>query len=304
VQRWADELAAEGLAPSTVRNIINALRALYAWALPRGLAKDNPTRGLRLPTGEQQRDRIVAPDEAARLVAALQRRDRAALGLGLYAGLRLGELLALDWRHVDLKARTLRVEQAWDHGSHQFIAPKSKAGKRTIPIVDPLRILLSDHRALSGRKTGGLLFPGHRDPSRPISHNALRDRIVKACEKAELSPIGLHEARHTFASLMIAAGVNAKILSTYMGHANIAITFDRYAHLMPGNEDEARGLADAYLARFATALAAPRGAPAREPPPDRALSTAPGRTAMKVGTLATIPLWLAASAYPSISTQK
>lgn len=50
-----------------------------------------------------------------------------------------------------------------------------------------------------------------------------------------------------FASLMIAAGVNAKALSTYMGHANISITLDRYGHLMPGNEEEAAGLLDAYL---------------------------------------------------------
>jgi integrase len=51
---------------------------------------------------------------------------------------------------------------------------------------------------------------------------------------------------------MIAAGVNAKTLSTYMGHANIAITFDRYGHLMPGHEDEAAGMLDAYLAEAAT----------------------------------------------------
>ncbi len=66
-------------------------------------------------------------------------------------------------------------------------------------------------------------------------------------------PITLHECRHTFASLMIAAGVNAKALSTYMGHANIAITFDRYGHLMPGNEEQAAGLLDAYLERADTA---------------------------------------------------
>ena len=48
---------------------------------------------------------------------------------------------------------------------------------------------------------------------------------------------------------MIAAGVNAKALSTYMGHANISITLDRYGHLMPGNEEEAAGMLDAYLAR-------------------------------------------------------
>ena len=57
----------------------------------------------------------------------------------------------------------------------------------------------------------------------------------------------MHACRHTFASYMIAAGVNAKALSTYMGHANIAITLDLYGHLMPGNENEAAEMLDAYL---------------------------------------------------------
>ena len=60
-------------------------------------------------------------------------------------------------------------------------------------------------------------------------------------------PLTLHEARHTFASLMIAAGVNAKALSTHMGHSSVTITYDRYGHLMPGAEHEAADLLDAYL---------------------------------------------------------
>lgn len=56
---------------------------------------------------------------------------------------------------------------------------------------------------------------------------------------------------------MIAAGVNAKALSTYMGHANIAITYDLYGHLMPGNEAEAAGLLDAYIAREVGGTKAP-----------------------------------------------
>jgi integrase len=52
---------------------------------------------------------------------------------------------------------------------------------------------------------------------------------------------------------MLAAGVNAKALSTYMGHSSITITYDRYGHLMPGNEEEAAGLLDAYLAGQARA---------------------------------------------------
>ncbi|TMC25960.1 MAG: hypothetical protein E6J32_12960 [Chloroflexi bacterium] len=61
--------------------------------------------------------------------------------------------------------------------------------------------------------------------------------------------MGLHECRHTFASLMIAAGVNAKALSSFMGHSSVTITLDRYGHLFPGSEAEAAGLLDEYLAR-------------------------------------------------------
>jgi len=62
----------------------------------------------------------------------------------------------------------------------------------------------------------------------------------------------MHECRHTFASMMIAADVNAKALSTYMGHSTISVTYDRYGHLMPGNESEAAALVDAYLERANT----------------------------------------------------
>jgi integrase len=74
-------------------------------------------------------------------------------------------------------------------------------------------------------------------------------RAQRAWKQAGLNPIGLHECRHTFASFMIAAGVNAKALSVYMGHASVTITFDLYGHLMPGNEQEAGRLLDAYLRR-------------------------------------------------------
>jgi hypothetical protein len=72
-----------------------------------------------------------------------------------------------------------------------------------------------------------------------------------------MRPIGLHECRHTYASFMIAAGVNAKQLSTYMGHSSVMITFDRYGHLMPGNEAEAARLLDSFLAARAGHLDMP-----------------------------------------------
>ena len=87
----------------------------------------------------------------------------------------------------------------------------------------------------------------------PSVGTPLTERADRAWSAARLQRITLHECRHTFASLMIAAGVNAKALSTYMGHSSITITLDRYGHLFPGNEDEAAGLLDAYLERANTA---------------------------------------------------
>lgn len=165
VQRWADSLAADGLAPSTVRNIVTALRALHAWAMPRGLATINPTTGLRLPTGEKARDRIATPVEARTLIAALEPHDQAALGLAVFAGLRRGELLALHWEDVDLDAGVLHVRRAWDAGGLQVVAPKSKAGTRTVPITERLALLLADHRVLINQ-SDGLLFPGRHPTGR------------------------------------------------------------------------------------------------------------------------------------------
>src|SRR5919197_1871288 len=210
------------------------------------MATVNPTAGLRLPAGGKARNHIATPAEARDLIAALDPRDQAALGLAVYAGLRLGEVLALDWSSIDLDAGTLRVERAWDHGALEFVAPKSEAGMRTVPIVKRLALLLADHRVLTDHRDG-LLFPG-RGSERPQSVSALVERIARRWRDAELTPLGFHEARHTAASLFIAAGLNAKTVSTYLGHANIAVTFDRYGHLFPGSEQEARGLLDAYLA--------------------------------------------------------
>jgi integrase len=120
---------------------------------------------------------------------------------------------------------------------------------RESPIAAPLLILLADHRVLANHPEGGLLFPG-ADSTRPVHPTSLRESVAKAWRPAkQLDPLGFHEARHTAASMFIAAGLNAKTISTLLGHASIAITFDRYGHLMPGSEDEARTLIDAYLER-------------------------------------------------------
>jgi len=113
-----------------------------------------------------------------------------------------------------------------------------------VPIAAVLRDYLDEHLLrLEWRQ--GLIF-GVSAVSAFTATTATA-RALKAWKAAELVPTTLHECRHTFASLMIAAGVNAKALSEYMSHATITVTLDRYRHLMPGNEAEAAGLLDACL---------------------------------------------------------
>jgi integrase len=245
LQRWADGLS-EDRSPSTVRNIVASLRALIAFAELRGWALADPCRGLRLPTGEKQRDRIASAAEAAELIAALGPTDRAALGCAVYAGLRLGELLALDVAAVDLDAGWLHVHSNWDPGAKEFVPTKNRQARR-VPIIERLAVLLTDHLVLLDHPSDGLLFPSTKRADWPTDPAILRRRVRKRWAEGELSPLGFHEGRHTFASIAIAAGLNAKAISTYMGHSTITITLDRYGHLMPGSEDEARTLLDSYL---------------------------------------------------------
>jgi integrase len=107
----------------------------------------------------------------------------------------------------------------------------------------PIPTTLTRHLMAIRRRPAGLVF----GEEHPFGYWHAMKRARRAWKDARLDPIGLHEARHTYASLMIAAGVNAKALSGYMGHASITTTLDRYGHLMPGNEDQAAGLLDAYL---------------------------------------------------------
>jgi integrase len=264
LQDFVDRLLADGLDGSTIRNTIIPLQVIYRRAKQRDELAVDPTEELEIPGPQGTRDRIASPAEAEALLAALPDEDRAVWATALYAGLRRGELRALRWSDIDLPGREIRIDRAWDDIEGP-IDGKTAAAERTVPIIGVLAPVLAQHKLRTRRDGDALVFGASAD--HPFDPSSLRRRAygawgwreatvnrkrqrVKARDNA-LEPIGLHEARHTFASLMIAAGVNPKALSTFMGHASIQITIDRYGHLMPGGRDEARAAIDAYLDRLA-----------------------------------------------------
>jgi integrase len=246
LQRLVDRWQEERVPAASIRNRVKPIQAISRRARSRmGLAL-NPTHDLELPAARAAEVEILAPEIAAELLAAVPEADQPIWATALYAGLRYGELRALRWHDLDFAAGTIRVRKSWDPVAGE-IEPKSQNSKRTTPMPKVLCRLLLAHRGRRGSPAPEKLVFSVADGV-PFEADALYRPADAAWKTAKLDGrLRLHQARHTFASFMIAAGVNAKALSVFMGHSSITVTYDIYGHLMPGAEAEGATLLDAFL---------------------------------------------------------
>lgn len=264
VQAVVDRLRADGHSSSKVRNVVVALKAVYRRVLENDEMAVNPTALLRLPPAAGCRERTVTADEATRLLNALPVSERAMWATALYAGLRRGELRALRWNDVNLATGVIHVQHSWDDVEGQ-IDPKSAKGIRDVPVAPILRDYLDAHRAETGRGDSDFVFGS--TATTPFTPTNVRRKALAAWaavnaterEKAKhegrdavlLHPIGLHEARHSFVSLMHDAGFSLEQIGDFVGHSSTFMT-DRYRHLMPGAAVAASEKFGAYLERANT----------------------------------------------------
>lgn len=246
LQELVDRWHVDAKPASTIRNRIKPLQAIYRRTRARGGLTTNPTRDLELPVPRPDEVEIVAAADAAELLEPLPIEDKPIWATALYAGLRYGELRALRWRTVDFAAGTIRVEESWDPKTGP-IEPKTRRSRRTTPIPDPLRELLRSHRELRERPAADELVFGLAS-GEPFNSASLYHRADSAWKEVGLNGrLRLHQARHSYASYLIAAGANAKAISAFMGHSSINVTFDLYGHLMPGTETEVASMLGDYL---------------------------------------------------------
>jgi integrase len=255
VQRFVDTLASKRAA-GTVRNTWAALAALYLYLLPRHDDLVNPTQGVALPRPGEPRERYAEPAEMERLLSVLPQALALPYALAFYAGLRRAEIQALAVDHVALDEGWLEIRWALDPKAG-FKKLKSDAGERDIPIFAPLRPYLEGTLGRGcescGRKLllvgglcrfcrgenpspstpkgpGTLLLPttrrskfGARMLGRPYT-----SRCQTVWEGEGYEHIGLHEARHSFATAAIRAGHDVKLVSEWLGHAQASTTLNIY----------------------------------------------------------------------------
>lgn len=229
VRDWAKQATAD-FAARTVVNDHAVLHQVLKMAVTDKLIKSNPAVGVDLPKIVESEMVPLTVEQLYAMADAAGRYRPAVLTLGL-AGLRWGELVGLQVRDVDVTQRHIHVRRQKYESGGELIDGLPKYGKkRFVPLIDALVPVIVP--LLSGKRKTDLVFT---TPSlTPLwVGNARRDWFDPAAEVIGVEGLTPHKLRHTYASLAIRSGANAKVLQQAMGHSSAKLTMDRYAEWFP-----------------------------------------------------------------------
>lgn len=248
---YVAKAAAAGVTRSVLVQHLNLVRALLDHAIQLGYAAAPLVRkSIRLPPKGLARERAyLLPEQCRQILEAAPWPWRALFALGAFLGLRAGELLAMEWQHLDLARGVLLVRQAAGHGRLKIL--KSATSLADLPLSPELLQLLADFRAwrrseLAGVEPSGLLFPSPRGRPRWLA-GILTTHWHPLLKRLGLPRCGIHALRHGAATLMFREGASAPTVQSLMRHANIATTM-RYSHVIA---EDLRRAADAAGKRIA-----------------------------------------------------
>lgn len=242
--------AGTGLGPRSVRLTLGRFKAAFEMAVDEGRLVRNVVKLVTPPEYTPGERATWSRTEVRRFLrVATKDRLHAAWRLSLY-GLRRGEVLGLRWSDIDLRVKTLTVTQARVLVDYKvrIEPPKSRNGKRTLPLDDELVSALTELRKRQAREsataghayragledldwyTAGDEYVVTDDLGIPLHPEAYSDEFTRLLKRAGLPKIRLHDSRHTTLSLMEKAGVPISIVSKWAGHYDAAFTMRTYVH--------------------------------------------------------------------------
>jgi len=178
--------------------------------------------------------------DVGKLLGAVDPVFRVPLALSAGTGLRRGEVLGIEWPAIELDSKTPRLTVAGTlqraAGALVVLPPKTARSRRSVPLSPSLVTLLRAHRAsqLERRLLVGPAWTGEyvfdRGDGRPMDPDAFGKAFRDARDGAGLHAVRLHDLRHAFASMLVAAGTNPRVVSDVLGHATIGFTLQTYVH--------------------------------------------------------------------------
>ncbi|HTT13859.1 MAG TPA: tyrosine recombinase XerC [Burkholderiaceae bacterium] len=236
IRRYAAKLHAAGRAPSSIARTLSAWRSFYRWLGMRGGASSNPASGVRAPRRPARLPKALAPDEALALAAhatdgsPVALRDRAIVELLYSSGLRLSELVALDWRYFSPTAAQPRSRGWIDLAGGEATVTGKGNKQRSVPVGAPALEALRSWLAVRAQ----MLRPRARDDERALFLSArgrrMSGRSVQVRVAAVAARLGLpqhvhpHMLRHSMASHVLQSSGDLRAVQELLGHASIAAT--------------------------------------------------------------------------------
>jgi integrase len=239
VQAWVANRA-QVLAPSTLEVVYRLLSQVFAAAVEDRRIAVSPCRKIQLTEKVKTEVVPLSTEQVAAIAEALPERLQAVVWLGAQTGMRLGEVLGLTVDRIDFLRRTIRVDRQLQPNADGHLAlspPKTKASVRTIPIGKVTVEVLAAH--LKRWPSNELVFT--QNNGAPIRANRWNQIWREACGEEKTK---FHDLRHTYASVLIAAGASVKVVQARLGHASAMETLDTYGHMWPDDEDRTRKAVD------------------------------------------------------------
>jgi integrase len=244
--RLIADLRAQGLSGWTIRSILTPLGRVLGHAARRGLIPANPMRKLERgerPAVGRREMRILDREQIGQLLEAARTPTyRALLATAIFTGLRQGELLGLTWADVDFSGGLVRVRKSLDRPGTRT-EPKTPHAIREVALMPALGRILREHKLRSSFSGPGDFVFASRTSSPLNWRNVSRRGLGSALKRAEIEHVRWHDLRHTYASLLIAEGLNVVYVSRQLGHASADITLRVYAHLFDRAEHAQRASA-------------------------------------------------------------
>jgi integrase len=227
-----------GYSSSTIHGIRTTLAKVLDVAVESGYFDRNPAHGIK--TGEReanQEKRLLTPAQIRALLPALTEPCRTIVLVAVLTGMRIGEILALRWKRLDLLRGAVEVAETFSDG--QFGTPKTRSSRRVIPMSTPVREAFESHLATGVRTAvDDLVFCTSKGT--PLSPKNLYNRVLApTCDAINIPRVSWHSFRHSNATLLGEVGESLKTAQAILGHSDLGTTLNTYMHAIPDSQRRA-----------------------------------------------------------------
>jgi integrase len=238
IEACLSKLKQKGHATSTLRSVRATFSTVLRSAVKRGHIERNPAHGVCIREADSKKERqFYSLEQTRALLGELTEPCASVVSVAVLTGMRIGEILALRWKRIDLLGATLAIAENYSYG--EFGPPKTKSSRRVIPVSSALRRVLEDQHARANPKTPEDLVFQTRKGTPLNAKNLYNRELAPACDRIGQPRISWHSFRHTHATLLHANGESLKTAQALLGHSDLETTLNVYTHTVSDSQRDA-----------------------------------------------------------------